>query len=148
MCCRGSCKAGEPIPHRTGPEGWVPCAHLYPPHPARNGLGEARSFDATHHRAFQAMMAKCGDPAALATKRRVIDAVLTGEPPTAVASDRQAGSASRIALRQMKSQGHASAALTAWLASFDSAISDESDDEAAPHQNGDLTRNCTFFDRK
>jgi hypothetical protein len=37
---------------------------------------------------------------------------------------------------QMKSLGHASAALTAWLASYDSASSEEIDDEAAPHQNG------------
>ena len=65
--------ATEPVP-----EGLVPCAHLYPPHPARDGLGEARPFDATHHDAFQRMMAACGDPAALATKRRVVDAVLAG----------------------------------------------------------------------
>jgi hypothetical protein len=31
------------------------------------------------------MMAACGDPMELAVKRRVIDAVLAGEPPTAVA---------------------------------------------------------------
>jgi hypothetical protein len=31
------------------------------------------------------MMAACGDPVELAVKRRVIDAVLAGEPPTAVA---------------------------------------------------------------
>jgi hypothetical protein len=120
--------ATEPVP-----EGLVPCAHLYPPHPARDGLGEARPFDATHHHAFQRMMAACGDPAGLAAKRRVIDAVLAGEPPTAVAGDRHSRISVRIALRQMKSQGHASAALSAWLASFDSAAPDEADDEAALH---------------
>jgi hypothetical protein len=36
----------------------------------------------------------------------------------------------------MKSQGHASAALTAWLASFDLAAPDEADDEAALHHEG------------
>jgi hypothetical protein len=111
-------------------------AHLYPPHPARDGLGEARPFDATHHDAFQRMMAACGDPAALATKRRVVDAVLAGEPPTAMAGDRHGRISVRIALRQMKSQGHASAALSAWLASFDSAAPDEADDEAALHHEG------------
>jgi hypothetical protein len=120
--------ATEPVP-----EGLVPCAHLYPPHPARDGLGEARPFDATHHHAFQRMMAACGDPAGLAAKRRVIDAVLAGEPPTAVAGDRHTRISVRIALRQMKSQGHASAALSAWLASFDSAAPDEADNEAALH---------------
>jgi hypothetical protein len=123
--------ATEPVP-----EGLVPCAHLYPPHPARDGLGEARPYDAAHHQAFQRMMAACGDPVALATKRRVVDAVLAGEPPTAVARDRHGRISVRIALRQMKSQGHASAALTAWLASFDSAAPDETDDEAALHHEG------------
>ena len=120
--------ATEPVP-----EGLVPCAHLYPPHPARDGLGEARPFDATRHHAFQRMMAACGDPEALAAKRRVVDAVLAGEPPTAVAGDRHGRISVRIALRQMKSQGHASSALTAWLANFDQAAPDEADNEAALH---------------
>ena len=123
--------ATEPVP-----QGLIPCAHLYPPHPARDGLGEARPFDATHHQAFQRMMAACGDPTALATKRRVIDAVLAGELPTALASDRHGRISVRIALRQMKSQGHASAALSAWLGSLDQAAPDEADDEAALHQKG------------
>jgi hypothetical protein len=123
--------ATEPVP-----QGWIPCAHLYPPHPARDGLGEARPFEATHHHAFQRMMAACGDPAALATKRRVVDAVLAGEPPTAVAGDRHGRISVRIALRQMRSQGHASAALSAWLASFDSAAPDEADDEAVLQNEG------------
>ena len=123
--------ATEPIP-----EGLVPCAHLYPPHPARDGLGEARPFDATRHHAFQRMMAACGDPQTLAIKRRVVDAVLAGEPPTAVAGDRHGRTSIRIALRQMKAAGHASAALGAWLASFDQASPDEGDDEAAFHYDG------------
>jgi len=123
--------ATEPVP-----EGWIPCAHLYPPHPARDGLGEARPFDAMHHDAFQRVMAACGDPASLATKRRVVDAVLAGEPPTAVAGDRHGRVSVRIALRQMKSQGYAPAALTAWLASYDQATPDEADDEAALHHEG------------
>lgn len=123
--------ATEPVP-----EGLVPCAHLYPPHPARDGRGEARPFDAAHHDAFQRMMAACGDPVAVATKRQVVDAVLAGEPPTAVAGNRHGRISVRIALRQMKSQGHTSAALTAWLASFDLAAPDEADDEAALHQEG------------
>jgi hypothetical protein len=39
-------------------------------------------------------------------------------------------------LRQLKSQGHVSAALNTWLASFDLAAPDEADDEAALHHNG------------
>jgi hypothetical protein len=120
--------ATEPVP-----DGMVPCAHLYPPHPARDGLGEARPFDATHHRAFQAMLIACGDAEAFAVKQRVMDAVLAGEPPASIASSRHGRTSIRIALRQMKSQGHASTTLDTWLASFDQASSDEGDDEAALH---------------
>jgi hypothetical protein len=66
----------------------------------------------------------------------VVDAVLAGELPAAMASDRHGRISVRIALRQMKSQGHASAALSAWLGSFDQAALDEPDDEAALHQKG------------
>jgi hypothetical protein len=123
--------ATEPIP-----EGLVPCAHLYPPHPARDGLGEVGPFDAMRHHAFQQMMAACGDPLTLAIKRRVVDAVLAGEPPTSVAGDRHGRTSIRIALRQMRAEGHASTTLSAWLASFDQAGSEEGDDEAALHHNG------------
>ena len=123
--------ATEPIP-----EGLVPCAHLYPPHPARDGLGEVLPFDAMRHHAFQRMMATCGDPLTLAIKRRVVDAVLAGEPPTSVAGDRHGRTSIRIALRQMRAEGHASTTLGAWLASFDQAGSEEGDDEAALHHNG------------
>ena len=95
--------ATEPVP-----DGLVPCAHLYPPHPARDALGEARPFDATHHHAFQQMMAACGDPVTMAIKRRVVDAVLAGEPPRLVAGDRHGRTSIRIALRQMRAEGHAS----------------------------------------
>jgi hypothetical protein len=53
-----------------------------------------------------------------------------------VAGDRHGRISVRIALRQMKSQGHASAALSGWLASFDSAAPEEADDEAALHHEG------------
>lgn len=123
--------ATEPIP-----EGLVPCAHLYPAHPARDALGEARPFETKHHHAFQQMLAACGDPLALRIKRRVIDAVLAGEPPVEIAGDRHGRTSIRIALRQMRAEGHASSTLGAWLANFDSASSEEADDEAALHHNG------------
>jgi hypothetical protein len=123
--------ATEPVP-----EGLVPCAHLYPAHPARDGLGEVRPFDTLRHHAFQQMMATCGDPQTLAIKRRVVDAVLAGELPSAAASDRYGRTSVRIALRQMRAAGHASATLSAWLASFDQASPGEGDDEAAFHHDG------------
>lgn len=118
--------ATEPVP-----EGWVPCAHLYPAHPARDGSGEPRPFDAVRHLAFQQMMAAYGDPTSLAIRHRVTEAVLAGELPSPVAGGRHERTSIRIALRQMKAQGQASAALNAWLTCFDSAGSDEGDDDAA-----------------
>jgi hypothetical protein len=123
--------ATEPVP-----DGWVPCAHLYPPHPARDGLGQARPFDAARHHSFQQMMATCGDANTLAIKQRVVEAVLAGEPPQAVASDRYGRASIRIALRQMKAEGRASASLTAWLTSFDQNHPDDGDDAASLHHDG------------
>jgi hypothetical protein len=48
----------------------------------------------------------------------------------------------RIALRQTKSQGHASAALSAWLASFDQAAPD---DETALHHEGRFDKKVRLF---
>ena len=35
------------------PDGFVPCAHLYPPHAAKDGSGRTLPFDAGRHAAFQ-----------------------------------------------------------------------------------------------
>ncbi len=120
--------ATEPIP-----DGWVPCAHIYPPHPARDGLGEPKPFDPARHVAFQHMMAACGDPETVAMKRRVMQAVRAGEPPLEMAGNRHGRAGIRIALRQMKAEGLTSPALTAWLASLDQGSLDDNDDEALQH---------------
>lgn len=108
--------ATEPIP-----EGWMPCAHLYPPHPARDGSGKARPFDAARHHAFQSMIERFGDPDSLAIKRRVRDAVAAERPPASMATDRRGRTSIRIALRQLKAAGHGSPVLQSWLRDFDPA---------------------------
>lgn len=123
--------ATEPIPM-----GWIPCAHLYPPHPARDELGEAQPFDAARHDAFQLIVETFGSPESLAIKRRIMDAVNAGEPPSAMAESRHGRTSIRIALRQMKAAGHASPVLPAWLASFDQAGIADDADEAALHHGG------------
>jgi hypothetical protein len=119
--------ATEPIP-----EGWIPCAHFYPGHPARDG-----SFDVAGHEWFQRMIGSFGLPDGLAIKRRVADAIRAGEPPSAstisglaIAQDRHGRTSVRIALRQLKAAGIASPILQAWLAEFDHAA-DGAEDEAA-----------------
>jgi hypothetical protein len=120
--------ATEPVP-----AGWIPCAHLYPAHPARNGLGQPRRFEATHLQSFQQMMAAFGDPAIVAIKQRVQDAVRAGQPPTEITGDRHGRSSVRVALRQMRAAGDASPVLSAWLANLDQGSVDQTDDEAALH---------------
>ncbi|MBA7468930.1 MAG: hypothetical protein DI543_01340 [Bradyrhizobium icense] len=120
--------ATEPIP-----AGWIPCAHLYPPHPAKNGMGQSRLFEADHLDSFQATMAAFGDPATMALKQRVREAVRAGQPPADLSRDRYERTSARIALRQMKAAGEASPALTAWLANLDQGNLDQTDDEAALH---------------
>lgn len=120
--------ATEPIP-----AGWIPCAHLYPPHPARDGLGATRPFDAAHLQSFQAILADFGDPATEAIKQQVRRAVRDGKPPAELMQQRHGRIAVRIALRQMKAAGEASPALPAWLADLDQGSLDQHDDEAAQH---------------
>jgi hypothetical protein len=118
----------EPVP-----PGWIPCAHLYPPHPARNGFGQARPFEAAHLDSFQAIMAVFGEPGIVAIKQRVREAVRAGNPPAEFAQERHSRTAVRIVLRQMKTAGLCSDALTAWLANLDQGSLDQTDDEAAMH---------------
>jgi hypothetical protein len=122
--------ATEPIP-----DGFVPCAHLYPPHPARDGFGEPRPFDTNSHDSFQQMIEAFGHPESTAIKRRVIDAVAASEPPSAMALTRHGRTSIRIALRQMKAAGFASPVLPAWLENFDPAGLGGDEDDAALHHD-------------
>ncbi|HXO68397.1 MAG TPA: hypothetical protein VN838_05490 [Bradyrhizobium sp.] len=116
--------ATEPIP-----EGWIPCAHLYPGHPLR---GEGDLFDAACHDSFQRMIERFGLPGYLAIKRRAVDAIGAGEPPSNLTTtlDRHGRTGVRIALRQLKAAGTASPVLKAWLAEFDYAVAGDDTDEA------------------
>jgi hypothetical protein len=123
--------ATEPIP-----QGWIPCAHLYPAHPARDELGVSRPFDAGRHDSFQQMIEQFGDAESLAIKRRIIDAVNAGKPPpSVVASDRHGRISIRIALRQMKAAGSNSPALQNWLANFDAAGLEADEDGSTLHHD-------------
>jgi hypothetical protein len=122
--------ATEPVP-----TGWIPCAHLYPPHPARDGTGHSRPFDAARHESFQRMIETFGHREDWEIKRRIVDAVNAGEPPSAMAQTRHGRTSIRIALRQMKAAGHVAAVLPAWLASFDQATLEDGEDETALHHD-------------
>jgi hypothetical protein len=125
--------ATEPIP-----EGWIPCAHLYPAHPSKDGLGRPQPFDHARHDAFQNLIETLGTPMAAAIKKQVTNAVSSEQPPAAaeIAVDRAHRTNVRVALRQMKALGHRSPTLPAWLEAFDRTEKGEDDEDDAAGQHG------------
>lgn len=105
------------------PRDWVACATLYPAHPARDRMGEAKAFDGAQHDAFQALLAAHGDADSVAIKREVWQAVRESLPPTALpeAAGRHTRLARRVALRQMALIDGPSASLASWQQAFDRA---------------------------
>jgi hypothetical protein len=125
--------ATEPVP-----DGWVPCAHFYPSHPARDVIGEPRPFDDGLHQAFQRLMELRGLPESVALKNQVTRAVSEGQPPFVpeTISDRAGRAGIRIALRQIKASGSSSRSLPAWLEAFDRLDHDISDEVDATEPHG------------
>jgi hypothetical protein len=115
------------------PDGFVPCAHIYPPHPAKDANGRARPFDTRHHDAFQALLREFGDPGLVMLKQRVAAAVAAGGSPSSVvvSDDRFARAAVRIALRQLHALDPSSSRLDGWMALGGAA--DEAQSEAEQH---------------
>lgn len=119
--------ATEPIP-----EDLVPCAHLYPPHPAKDAMGRPRPFDRKHHDAFQELFESFGNPELVALKRRIIAAVVAGEEPAlAIADGRFERGSVRVALRQLRAAGTSLPMLAAWLAIHESGAHAAREDESA-----------------
>jgi hypothetical protein len=122
--------ATEPVP-----EGFVPCAHLYPSHPVRDGSGRSRPFDPGRHAAFQSILHEFGDPASLALKQQVVAAISAGTDPSAISVNdhRFARTGIRVALRQLTAVDERSPALEAWLAAHERPDRGESEREDDPH---------------
>jgi hypothetical protein len=108
--------ATEPLP-----DGWVPCAHLYPAHPLRDQLGRKREFRPQHQATFQALLERYGEPDSVALKRDVVESVRTGRGPDALTfrNDRVGRSTVRVTLRQLAAIGPLSSTLVEWLAAYD-----------------------------
>ena len=125
--------ATEPVP-----DGFVPCAHLYPAHPVRDALGRGRPFDGGRHAAFQSILRAFGDPAAVALKQRIIAAIAAGTDPSAIAvtDQRFARTAVRVALRQLCATDDGSPVLAAWMAAHERPDRGEPEDEDDPHGQG------------
>ena len=91
------------------PPGWVPCAHLFPPHPARDAMGRRRPFDRARHDAFQALWRAFGDPRAVALKDEILAALAAsgeaGLPALASRADRAVGRVARCQAAAMAKAG-------------------------------------------
>ena len=125
--------AMEPVP-----DGFVPCAHLYPAHPVKDALGRRRPFDPGRHMAFQEILHRFGDPASVALKRQVIAAITDGTDPSAVAvtDHRLARTGIRVVLRQLGASDETSPALAAWNAAHErrERVVPEREDDATGHE--------------
>ena len=128
--------ATEPVP-----DGFVPCAHFYPAHPVKDGLGHAQAFDALRHDAFQRMLRQFGDPAAVALKQSVVAAIERGAAPSdiVVPEDRFKRASVRVAIRQLRMSGVESPAIAAFARTLDHAQADAGDaDDTDPHHTGQI----------
>lgn len=108
--------ATEPLP-----EGWIPCAHLYPAHPLRDKFGRSRAFRRDYHDAFRAVLERYGLSESEALKREVVQAVMAARRPDTLPlrTDRFARATVRVALRQLSATEPMSPALAEWLSAHD-----------------------------
>jgi hypothetical protein len=105
------------------PRGWIPCVHLYPPHPQKDVPGTAKPFNRSEYDTFQKALALFGDPDLLELKRRVFDGVTSGDRPEAltVPQSRFARGVIRVALRQLYALNGSSPSLSEWRQKYDLA---------------------------
>ena len=105
------------------PEGWVPCATLYPAHPAQDDDGHPKSFDPQSHDRFQNLLKGYGDPASWALKCAVLDALARdgAVPMDPSILSRHGRATVRVALRQWVAMRPESAAWHRWHEVFDPA---------------------------
>lgn len=84
------------------PAGLVPCAHLHPAHPCRDGTGRPAAFDAGRHAAFGRLLEAWGDPGLTALRRAVLDGHDLDPQEAAGRAARSAIRAARVQLRAMR----------------------------------------------
>ncbi|MGE0627050.1 MAG: hypothetical protein AB7O43_04445 [Hyphomicrobiaceae bacterium] len=117
--------ATEPIPADL-----IPCAHLYPPHPAKDAMGYPRPFDARRQARFDAVLRAFGEPKFTALKEQIRAAVIEGRDPQDVPMNgRFSRTTIRVALRQMREAKEGWPALSTWLSVHDAAATSRQDED-------------------
>lgn len=108
--------ATEPVP-----EGFVPCAHLVPAHPLKDGLGRPHAFDREAFRAFEMLLDRFGDPTLVDLKRKARQALADGVDPSVFEAPktRFGRHAMRVWLRQAWFTSREEERLPIWSAAFD-----------------------------
>ncbi|MFP5069561.1 DUF6925 family protein [Pseudonocardia nantongensis] len=96
------------------PEGFLPCAHLYPAHPLTDLTGHPRPFDAGRSAAFDRLLDRFGDPVQQAVTAEVVRAVAAGEEPGPRPVDPPDRAARAVALRVLAHAGADPAVLARW----------------------------------
>ena len=85
--CAAQAAAPQAHPRGNGdffPAGFVPCAQLYPPHPARDAMGIRQPFRQKFPASFQELLARFGEVKLLDVKRRVLESVSARHGPSAL----------------------------------------------------------------
>ncbi|MFC4349995.1 DUF6925 family protein [Fodinicurvata halophila] len=81
------------------PKGWVPAAHLFPAHPAKDLMGRPTEFDAGRHTRFQELLEQYGVAHLQEYKRRILQALHAGQEPP-IPSGRFEKAVHRVTMRQ------------------------------------------------
>jgi hypothetical protein len=99
-------------------------------------MGRSQPFDHARHDAFQAILERYGDPAFVALKRRVLEAVSAGADPLSIPTDdrRFARTIIRVTLRQLKAAQDDGPSLAAWMAVHERGTRDEPADDPHHHE--------------
>lgn len=113
------------------PEGWVPIAHFYPPHPLRDIQDAPRPFAREHFDAFSDLYSRFGIASLVSLQRQVIAAIRCGTPPASIAipPSKFARACVRVTLRKLKAAGETSPMLDHWFACHDRSTTEDGEDE-------------------